>query len=95
MTVCAHEHGIPDELRRGDPTEGIDHDRELQADEHEEERVQEVLDDLPHRDPLQAHLRGRQLGCVPAEVDPGRDGGEHGRDAHQLRRNERYVPRQE
>ena len=91
----ADERRVAEEPRRGHVAERVDDDRELEADEHEQERVQEVLDDLPHRDALQPHLGSRQLRRVPAEVDPRRDGGEHGRDAHQLGRDERDVAGEE
>ena len=74
----ADECRVADETRCGHVAERVDDDRELEADEHEQERVQQVLDDLPHCDALEAHLGRRQLGRVPAEEDPGRHGGEHG-----------------
>ena len=74
----ADECCVADETRCGHVAERVDDDRELEADEHEQERIQQVLDDLPHGDALEAHLGRRQLGRVPAEEDPGRHGGEHG-----------------
>ena len=56
----------------------------MQTDEHEQERVQEVLDDLPDGDSLQTHLRGRQLGRMPAEIDPRGHGREDGGDTQEL-----------
>ena len=62
----AHERGIAEEPHTGDVAEGVDDDRQLQADQHEEEGVQHVLDDLPDRQTLQANLGGGQLGvCQP------------------------------
>ena len=91
----ADESGVPQQLRRRDVVERIDDDRELKADEDEEERVEEVLDDLPDGDSLQTDLCRRQLRGVPAEVDAGGHGGEHGRDADQVGGDERDVPGQE
>ena len=45
--------------------ERVDDDRELEADEHEQERIQRVLDDLPHRDPLQPNLGGGEACASP------------------------------
>ena len=87
----AHEDGVAEEPQCGHVSERVEDDRKLEADEHEQERVQQVLDDLPHCAPLEPHLRARQLGRVPAEVDAGRHGGEHRGDPHQVGGNERDV----
>ena len=91
----AHERGVAEEPRRGDALQRVEDDRELEADEHEEERVEEVLDDLPDGERLKPDLRRRELRRVPAEVDAGRHRREDGRDAEQLGREEREVPGEE
>ena len=67
-------------------------DRQLQADQHEEQRVQEEDDDLPDGVALDARLRRRELRRVRAHVDADGDGGEHGRRIQQLGRQVREVP---
>ena len=62
------------------------HGRELQADEREQRRVEDEDEDRPEREALQARLRIRQLGGVPAEVDACRDRGQDRRDAGRLGR---------
>ena len=91
----AHQRGVAEESRSGNVAERVENHGQLQADEDEEERVQRVLDDLPDRKPLETHLRGRELGRVPAEVHPRAHGCEHRRNAQQLGRDEREVPRHE
>lgn len=59
----ADERGVAEKGRDGDVPERIEHDRQLQPDRDEEERVQQVQHDLPHRGALEPDLRGRQLGC--------------------------------
>ena len=91
----ADERGVAEELRRRDVLERVHDDGKLQPDEHEQEGVEEVLDDLPHSHPLQASSGGRELRRVPAEIDAGRDGGENPGEAHQIGGQEREVAREE
>src|SRR6185436_19846378 len=91
----ADKRRVPDQRSRRDAFERVHDDGELEPDQDEEERVQEVLHDLPHGDGLQPHLRRGQLGREPPEVDARRDGGKDGRDAEQLGGDEREVAREE
>ena len=64
----------------------VDHGRQLQADEHEQGRVEEEGDDLPDRGALDPGGRGGQPRGQPAHVDADGDRGEHAGDADRLRR---------
>ena len=91
----ADEHGVAEEPRGGHAVERVEDHGQLQADEHEEERVEEVLDDLPDGERLEPDLRRGELRRVPAEVDAGRHRREDGRDAEQLGRDEGEVAGEE
>ena len=71
--------------------EPLDDQRELQADQDEERRVEEEDQDLPDRVPLDPGGRSRELGGEAAHVDADRHGGEHAGDADRLGRQVREV----
>ncbi len=66
---------------------------QLQADDHEQRGVHDEHRGLPERVGLDARARGDELRRAPAEVDPGRHGGEHRGDAERLGREVGEVGR--
>ena len=83
------------QVRHAHAREAVQDRVQLQADEHEEERVQDEGEDLPRRGSLQALLRVRQLRRAPAHVDAGRDDGEDARGPDRLRGEIREVAREQ
>ena len=88
-----HECRVADQLqRRARFRQGVEDRRQLETDEREERRVQDEEDDLPDRLALEPRLRRRQLGRVPAHVDPDRDRRKHAGDVQRVRGEIREVP---
>ena len=85
----------PEQVGRGVGVELVEDSGQLQADQREEDRVERERDDLPRRLAHQPHLGRRQLGCVPAHVDPHRHCRDHGRDADQLSRDVGEIAREQ
>ncbi|MDQ3957079.1 MAG: alkaline phosphatase family protein [Actinomycetota bacterium] len=69
-----------------DAPDRVEDARQLQPDQHEEHRVEQEDDELPHRHALHPHLRSRHVGRQPPEVEPRGDRSEHARDAELLGR---------
>jgi hypothetical protein len=68
---------VAHELLPGPAVEILEYRPQLEPDEAEEQRVQEEVENRPETGSLQPCLAGRQLGCVPAHVDAGRDDRQH------------------
>ena len=89
------QRGVPEQLLPGETVELVENRSELEADEPEQERVQEEVEDRPEPVALEPRVDGRQLRRVPAHVDACRDDGEHSRHAERSGRQEGDVAGQE
>ena len=69
------------------PGQLVEDHRQLKPDQHEEQRVQDEHDDLPHGVTLDACPCRRELGRMRAHVDADGDGREHCRRVDQLGRD--------
>ncbi len=98
---ASDEHRQPDGHRPPEQVGGrvgielVEDSGQLQPDQPEEDRVERERDDLPRRLAHQPDLGRRQLGRVPADVDPDRHGRDHRRDADQLGRDVGEIAREQ
>ncbi len=84
----ADRHAPPQQLAGRLPGQPVEDHRELQPDQHEQQRVEDEDEDLPDRVALEAHRRRRDLRRPPAEHDSGRD---RRQDAREIQRLGRHV----
>ena len=75
--------------------EVVEHRRELQPDQDEQQRLEEEREDLPEAVRLQARRRVGDLRVARAEVEPAHHRGEDARDVQLLRPDVEQVRRQE
>ncbi len=85
------QRALRDQLAERTVVEALDDQRKLEADEHEERRVEEEDQDLPDGVSLDPGGRGRQLGGEATHVDADGHRGEDARDADRLSREIREV----
>ena len=87
--------GVAEQLGPRVLREAVEDDRELQADEHEEQRVGDEDEDLPDRGAREARLHLKDARGVPAEIEAGAHRGEDARDAGRLSRQVGEVAREQ
>jgi hypothetical protein len=90
-----HRGGDPDQLPERLVLEPIEDQRELQSDQHEQQRVEQEGQDRPHRVARHPLPCAGDLGRAPADVDADRHGREHARRAHALGRHVGRVARED
>ena len=82
----ADQSSVGGQLRGGAPVDGLEHNGQLEADQHEQERVEKELEDLPDGGQLEAGGGGGQLRRLPAQPHADGHRGEHSRGPQLLGR---------
>ena len=91
----ADRGGVAEQRLPAGALEAVEHDRQLQPDEHEQRRVEQELQQLPHVEALDAGRGGGDPRRLPADVAADGDRREHGRDVEVLGGHVRRVGRQQ
>ena len=87
----ADQRRVPDHLPHRLALEPVDDQRQLQADEDEQGRVEQEREHRPEREALHPGLGVDDLRRAPAEIDAAADHGEHAGGTDLVGRDERPV----
>jgi len=90
-TTSGHRQGITAERDRRIPGQSADDRPKLQPDEHEQDRVDDEVEDVPDEIALQAGAAREDLRRADAHVDACRDRGQDPGSADGVGRNERGI----